>query len=153
MSPWPCSVARSGWDELSAWVTEPLKDGRPSNQRKDSLLREMNPTHTHPAMNLQSVRQVTGGVRTAAIQMLKELESSCLLSWDHWGKGESCPRLYTPEAARGTLLGSPGPSVCEWLLVLAMKHRPGDHPGHPWGQEEDRAANSPETRLKLACYS
>lgn len=71
-------------------------------------------------MNRQSARQVTGGL----IHMLRELESSYLLSWDNWRKGE-CDQ----EAAPGEPPGPTGPSVCGWLSVFAMKYGPGDFPG------------------------
>lgn len=59
-------------------------------------------------MNLQSVRQVAGGVRAAAIQMLKELESSCLLSWDHWGRESPDPICILQRLQEGRFLGHLG---------------------------------------------
>lgn len=54
-------------------------------------------------MNRGPARQVTGGL----IHMLRELESSCLLSWDCWKKEESSPSVIK-RPLQGSLLGQLG---------------------------------------------
>lgn len=65
---------------------------------------------------------LTGGL----INMLRELESTYLL---RQLEKERVLTQCDQEAAPGELPGPTGPSVCGWLLVFAMKYRPGDFPG------------------------